>query len=364
LTAIVVALLGQPIIGGIVMLAGAGLLSWATWLRIRRKNRRQNLMLLWSALETDAGRVEAEQREAAGPLTTGYDAQDPTAEIVRYETAQHLKLELDALQDARRALGDREALEQDRRVVKEERLDVLRLEQRKLIEAHPYLDWGPDYERQFAVDQGRLKDEKTKHEDQELLHRRALADLRGGNDDPLRLGVQIAELDAEMERLTLDRDAFRLAYDTLTDCKDEFLRVMTQRLQKRIGRVFEEMTGGRYDAVEIDPQSLELTVHGIEKRDVPAEGLSRGARDQLYFAIRVALLEELAADRALPIVLDDPFLHFDRERLARAEETLSRLGQTHQILLFTHDARLAGWSFPKQFLPAPVMREEAPITGQ
>ncbi|MDX1660881.1 MAG: hypothetical protein R3326_03735 [Gemmatimonadota bacterium] len=126
---------------------------------------------------------------------------------------------------------------------------------------------------------------------------------------------------------------------------------MTQRLARRVGRVFESMTGGRYHTVRIDPGSLELSVDGIEKRDVPAESLSRGTRDQLYFALRVALLEELSSDRALPIVLDDPFLHFDRERLARVEETLETLGETHQILLFTHDTRLAGWTFPKRWLP-------------
>jgi len=341
---------------------GAALLGLGAWLRGRRKNHRQRLMVEWSRLEAEARLVEGEQREAAEPLE-GFASTDPEAEIARYDAAQRTRIELDALQEARRALGDREALERERRVVKEERLDVLRLEQRKLVEAHSYLDWGPDYERQFAVEQGRLQDERDRLQAEELMHRRTLADLRGGEEDPLRVEAQIAEIDAESERLALDRDAFRLAYDTLTACKDEFLRVMTQRLQSRIGRVFEEMTAGRYDQVDIDPMSLELTVHGIEKRDVPAESLSRGTRDQLYFALRVAILEELAADRALPIVLDDPFLHFDRERLARVEETLSKLGVTHQILLFTHDARLAGWSFPKQFLPAPATREEVPASG-
>jgi hypothetical protein len=355
----------QPIptaIGGAA--AGVLLLGWALWLRLRRRGRRQQLMVSWAGIEAEALDVEQEQRVAAQPLTTLFDPEDADAEIDRYDRAQVLKMELDALQEARKALGDREALERERRIVKEERLDVLRLEQRKLVETHSYLDWGPDYERQFVVDQGRLQDERERLQNEELTHRRTLADLKGGEEDPLRLDAQIAELDSETERLALDRDAFRLAYHTLTACKDEFLRVMTQRLQTRIGRVFGDMTGGRYDAVEIDPASLELTVHGIEKRDVPAESLSRGTRDQLYFALRVAILEELAADRALPIVLDDPFLHFDRDRLALVEETLARLGETHQILVLTHDARLAGWSFPKQFLPAPVTREEqVPASG-
>lgn len=359
LAAGVVAIVGTAMAAAWTALAGAGLVAWTLWLRFRRRTRRQRLFARWKGIQEEMRRVDAEGREAITSLAAGFDVTDPDGEIARYESAQRIKMELDALQGARQALGDREALEFERLVVKEERLDVLRLEQRRIMDAHPYLDFGPDYERQFAMDQGRLEDELTRLHGLELTQRRALADVRGGEEDPVHLAGRIAEIDAEMERLSLERDAFRLAFETLTACKDDFLRVMTQRLQQRISRVFEEMTGGRYDSVEIDPLTLDLTVHGIERRNVAAEGLSRGTRDQLYFAIRVALLEELASDRALPIVLDDPFLHFDRERLARVEETLARLGETHQILLFTHDARLAGWDFPKQVLPAPTKREEA-----
>jgi hypothetical protein len=353
----------SPLIYGAAGLPGLLLLGLAAWQRRKRMRRRRKLLGEWSLLEGEAARLEEEHREAASPLPPGLDHDNPETEIDRYERAQRLRAELDGMQAARAAMGDREALERERRVVKEERLDVLRLEQRKLIEAHPYLDWGPDYERQFTMEQEKLKEEAKRLAEEELAQRRRLADVGGSEEDPLRLEARVAELDQELERLALDRDAYRLAFETLTACKDDFVRVMTQRLQTRIGRVFEEMTGGRYDAVEIDPASLELTVHGMEKREVPAESLSRGTRDQLFFALRVALLEELSADRALPLVLDDPFLHFDRERLARVEETLERLGESHQILLFTHDARMAGWGFPKQFLPAPATREEVPASG-
>jgi chromosome segregation protein len=70
--------------------------------------------------------------------------------------------------------------------------------------------------------------------------------------------------------------------------------------------------------------------------------------------MRVAVVEIMAADRALPLILDDPFLHFDDRRLARVERMLERVGSTHQIILLTHDARLSDWSFPCARLPEPV----------
>lgn len=353
--AVVGATLGALGVGGptgwVVVVVGAGLAAWGGWLWWAGRARRRNLTVRWSQIQSEITRIERERRSIGEPLPFDPEAADLEAELGRWERAHQLRSALDGMQETRGAMGDRESLERERRRIKEERLDVLRLERRQLLERHPYLELGADYERQFLQEQARLEAEARRLEAEELKWRRRLADLPAAADDPHRLAAAIERIDEETERLEVERDAFRLAWTTLGACKDEFVEVMTQRLARRIGRVFGEMTGGRYHAVEIDPESLELAVHGEEKRDVPAESLSRGTRDQLYFALRVALLEELASNRALPIVLDDPFLHFDRGRLARVEETLERLGATHQILLFTHDTRLAGWTFPKRWLP-------------
>ncbi|MFN2384167.1 MAG: AAA family ATPase [Gemmatimonadota bacterium] len=345
------ALGGAPLAAGGVLalglaIAGGGVLQW----RARRAARRRREVRR-GAQQAELARYDQERRELAKPLPFDPDTVELDAELASYRRAQTLRSELDGMQATHHALGDRAALERERRALKEGRLDILRLEQRQLLEQYPWLDWGPDYERQFAAEQQRLHAERERLSTAELAHRRAVADLRGPDDDPTRLAASIAACDAEAERLALDRDAFQMAHATLTACKDEFVRMMTQRLERRIGRIFAALTEDRYTEAEIDPATLLLTVHGREKRGVPAEALSRGTRDQLYFALRVALLEELAANRSLPIVLDDPFLHFDRKRLTQVERTLAQLGATHQILLLTHDTRLADWTFPKQWLP-------------
>lgn len=340
-----------PPAGWVALAVGILLSVMGGWRVAGVRSRRRDLLVRWTTLESESSRIERERRSFGEALPFEVDSADLEEELDRYDRARRLRYELDVMQETRRALGDREALERERRRIKEEKLDVLRLERRQIVDRYPYLELDAEYERQFLADQKRLEAERERLEAEELHHRRRLADLPNVAEEPLRLTAEIERLEAEIERLAGDRDAFRLAWTTLSECKDEFLEVITQRLSRRIGHVFEEMTGGRYHAVRIDPSTLELAVDGVEKRHVPAESLSRGTRDQLYFALRVGLLEELAADRALPIVLDDPFLHFDRQRLARVEETLEGLGRTHQILLFTHDTRLAGWTFPKRWLP-------------
>jgi hypothetical protein len=256
------------------------------------------------------------------------------------------------MKEAHGALGDRAALEGSRRLLKEGRLDVLRLEERRVLDEHPYLAGDPDYERRF-LEETRVAERRRGDLAREALEaERRLASLPAPADDPGPLDDELTAIDRERVEAELERDAVRLAHGTLLGCKDEFVHVASARLAEVVSEVFADLTGGRYTTVRIDPGTLELSVDGPERLDVAAADLSRGTRDQLWLALRVAILETLAPERALPLVLDDPFLHFDDERLALAGRALARVGERHQVLLFTHDSRLTAWDFPQWVLPA------------
>ena len=71
------------------------------------------------------------------------------------------------------------------------------------------------------------------------------------------------------------------------------------------------------------------------------EGLSDGARDQLYLALRLASLERFAErNEPMPLVLDDVLIHFDEQRARAALAVLADFSATAQVLFFTHSARL------------------------
>ncbi|HUP01683.1 MAG TPA: AAA family ATPase [Gemmatimonadota bacterium] len=339
---------------GFVAAAGLLLAVWGVWRRIRRRRERRALLDRCEELMGRIASYDEERRALAGPLGLDPEAIDPAGERRQYERARELGARIDGMRETRDRLGDRPALERERRALEGEVLAVLRLEERRLLDAHPWLESDPDVERRFFEELDPLEAERARLVEEELDRRRALASQPAGTGDPRRLEAEIADLDEESARLCLERDAYRLAHTILSACKRDFVEVAVRRLESRIGPVFQTLTDGRYREVEIDPATLELSVHSVEKIGVPAGSLSRGARDQLYFALRVAVLEVLAAERSLPIILDDPFLHFDDERLARAGQALARLGDTHQILLFSHDARVGSWGFPQAMLPDPA----------
>ena len=78
---------------------------------------------------------------------------------------------------------------------------------------------------------------------------------------------------------------------------------------------------------------------------LPAQ-LSQGTRDQLALSLRLAVLDLVSGDVPLPLVLDDPFVHWDEVRSGRAREMLRRLARERQVILLTHRSELSGWGEP------------------
>ncbi|MGH2453370.1 MAG: ATP-binding protein [bacterium] len=111
-----------------------------------------------------------------------------------------------------------------------------------------------------------------------------------------------------------------------------------QRVEERAGEYLALLTQAAYGRVSITENPLQITVWADAAAQwvEPAEPtLSRGTADQVYLAVRLALVEVLSEGRRPPLLLDDPFGSFDPERLAAAMALLRRVSETHQVLLFT-----------------------------
>jgi uncharacterized protein YhaN len=90
-------------------------------------------------------------------------------------------------------------------------------------------------------------------------------------------------------------------------------------------RLLSHLTDGRYAAVDYDPVDETLTVTTADGRRLATRRLSRGTRDQLYFAARLSLADQLLGGDPGFLLLDDPFLAADRTRLRNGFESLEGL---------------------------------------
>jgi uncharacterized protein YhaN len=68
----------------------------------------------------------------------------------------------------------------------------------------------------------------------------------------------------------------------------------------------------------------------------PEKVLSKGTVDQIFFALRLAMIQCIGeTGETIPMLLDDPFPNYDDDRLLRSMKLLAAIGQTNQVLLFT-----------------------------
>ncbi|MBD3336966.1 MAG: AAA family ATPase [Candidatus Eisenbacteria bacterium] len=164
--------------------------------------------------------------------------------------------------------------------------------------------------------------------------------------------LEIRDLREQIARLERRRDvihtAWRLVKAAVEDIPRSFGPALAEEMTGLLARV-----SRKDDRRVILNSDLELGVIDNDHRCSLAQ-LSQGARDQLTLALRVALARQIARDVILPLLLDDPFVNFDRERLGRAAEALGELAKDRQILVWSQDERLRDWGPPIQSKTLPA----------
>lgn len=102
-------------------------------------------------------------------------------------------------------------------------------------------------------------------------------------------------------------------------------------------KLFEQFTRGRYRRIWTPVGDEVLLVDDQTGQTHPVERLSRGTREQLFLALRLALADSFSRRGCqLPIVLDDVLVNFDADR-ARSAATVLRdfAARGHQLFVFT-----------------------------
>lgn len=301
----------------------------------------------WSAqLRQRRGRVEVLQ-EKRDALTRQLEAEE--RDLARHEAAFAAYLERagassmeewrelsEQARSYREAWAQRQSLEQQLDgVLRGESIEALR----EAVEAAGPVSEGPlrsvEEVRREAAAVSESLDACVKEEHAaELAIAARWAGLRPISEieeDRAMLMRRIAELSLEMEAAVYAATVIEEA------ARDKHARI-APKLATLAGQYLSEITGGAYRELYISrdlrisvrtPQTMQINEH-------PERLLSKGTVDQIYLALRLALVQSLSAsDESVPMLLDDPFANYDYDRLRRALMLLARLSERMQILLFT-----------------------------
>jgi uncharacterized protein YhaN len=138
-------------------------------------------------------------------------------------------------------------------------------------------------------------------------------------------------------------------------------------LLERAGHYLNDLTCGSFTglAVDFDDANRRVlrAVRAGSGDHVDVAGLSDGARDQLFFALRLAYIEDHSGRFGqCPVILDDVLMAFDNERAAAALRVLSELSRKTQVLLFTHHAHHI--ELARQAIPNEALTVHELVAGQ
>lgn len=157
-------------------------------------------------------------------------------------------------------------------------------------------------------------------------------EIRRGN-----LQEQIDEFGPGEVQKTLEKQcrALDLAEEHLIRAGQEMSSRTVELVNRKASEIFAEITDGKYAGLSYDREKGFRVWDGM--RQIPAERLSRGTLEQIWFAFRMAGAQALQ-EEPMPIILDETFAFYDDKRTQSALKWLR--GQKKQVIIFTcHDAR-------------------------
>lgn len=161
-----------------------------------------------------------------------------------------------------------------------------------------------------------------------------------GEDAVIRTRWQLAEIKRKIADESRKYDALRMASQVLDEAMEEMSRQVSPKLTRVVGEHLRNLTGGAYEKLLMDEQ-YHISVCDANGVSRPLETFSRGTVDQVYLALRLALVRVVSGKEMMPIILDDSFVRYDDGRLQQTLQELVRIAQEEgmQILIFTCQKR-------------------------
>ncbi|MGM0687522.1 MAG: ATP-binding protein [Promethearchaeati archaeon] len=152
------------------------------------------------------------------------------------------------------------------------------------------------------------------------------------------------ELEEFISVIKNEAERCRLAIEIMDSLAAEEKKKVSDLLSEnsRASEIFSEITEERYSEIIYNPGKEEIRAVKQDGTEMPVLNLSRGAKDQLYLSIRLALAERILKGDSGFFILDDPFLASDLKRREIQIETLEKMvEQGWQVLYFSANRNLA-----------------------
>ena len=163
-----------------------------------------------------------------------------------------------------------------------------------------------------------------------IKHRIMMQNTREGD----AVEAEIINQTVEVKRYEEAYEHLRMAKETLEEAFQDLQMEFGPKLNEGAARVLSRITMDRYSGVKVD-EGYNIVVVDDEGKDIKGEYLSTGAYDQIYFALRMGIINLVAPD--VPMILDDALSQYDDKRHKAVMEYIGE--RENQTIIFTCHSR-------------------------
>lgn len=149
----------------------------------------------------------------------------------------------------------------------------------------------------------------------------------------------LVEIDEDLEKLYEKKDEllqlnnmYEIVKEQIEKSYQEMKENITPDFIEELKNILKKVTNGKYENIYLDNENnLLIEVEGGQY--MPVDMLSSGTVDLIYLALRISAAKEISKE-TMPIIMDESFAYYDKERMTEILEYLSKL-ENRQILIFT-----------------------------
>ena len=156
--------------------------------------------------------------------------------------------------------------------------------------------------------------------------------------------VSVEEVEDEIENLEQELNEMNNKYNILDKTQKYLLKAKEQFSSHYLGSMTEgfekylKLINGEKLNANIDVKlNVKIQEYGENKE---IDYLSTGYKDLIGICMRFALVDALFENEKPFIILDDPFVNLDKEKIEKAKEIVKELAKNYQIIYFIcHESR-------------------------
>ena len=145
-------------------------------------------------------------------------------------------------------------------------------------------------------------------------------------------------VEEELEYVAYRRDKLMLLKNIIEMADRQFKQEHQPDVLNKAGQYLSIITGGKYERIFIPEEKgdkIAILQSGNPYPIEVSETISRGTQEQIYLAIRLALMDHLDGELSMPAFLDEVFINWDGMRIQNGMELIVNMGRRRQIFIFT-----------------------------